>query len=74
MPEFNQGTLPYELIIRSNTIINNLGSFDLKKVINAVQPKLIKLSEIPDHLNSCVRKLFYYYIIIVILLLIIIII
>ncbi|XP_072760985.1 uncharacterized protein [Anoplolepis gracilipes] len=54
VPEFNQGTLPYELIIRSNTIISNLGLFDLKKIIHSVQPKLIELSNIPNHLNSCV--------------------
>ncbi|XP_011860161.1 PREDICTED: uncharacterized protein LOC105557513, partial [Vollenhovia emeryi] len=53
---FNQGTLPYELVVNRNTLINNLGTFDLLQVINAAQAKLIELNSIPDHLNSCVRK------------------
>lgn len=54
--DFNQGTLPYELIIRSNTIINNIGPFDLKKAIHTVQARLVQLQEISEHLNSCIRK------------------
>ncbi|XP_071642147.1 uncharacterized protein [Temnothorax longispinosus] len=54
VPEFNQGTLPYELIIRSNTIINNLGTFDLKTVINAIKPQLVNLSDVFQHLNYCI--------------------
>jgi len=48
--------LPYELIIRSNTIISNLGVFNLKMKIRAVQPEMVNFSEISEHLNSCVRK------------------
>jgi len=62
MPEFNQGTLPYELIVRSNTIISNLGVFDLKMKIRAVQPQMVDFSEISEHLNSCVRKYLHMYI------------
>ncbi|XP_071642074.1 uncharacterized protein [Temnothorax longispinosus] len=50
-PEFNQGTLSYELIIRSNTIINNLGTFDLK---TAIKPQLVNLSDVFQHLNYCI--------------------
>jgi len=53
--EFNQSTLSYELIIRSNTFINNIGAFDLRK-INTVQLQLVKLADICEHLNSCIRK------------------
>ncbi|XP_029167920.1 uncharacterized protein LOC114943513 [Nylanderia fulva] len=54
IPEFNQGTLQYELIIRSNTTINTLGNFDLKKNIQAVQPQLVELCDVPQHLNACI--------------------
>jgi len=54
--DFNHGTLPYELIIYSNTIINNLGAFDLKAKINTIQPQIITLEKIPEHLNSLISK------------------
>ncbi|XP_029177661.1 uncharacterized protein LOC114945571 [Nylanderia fulva] len=54
IPEFNKGTLQYELIIRSNTTINTLGNFDLKKNIQAVQPQLVELCDVPQHLNACI--------------------
>lgn len=56
MSEFNHGTLPYELIIRTNTLVNNLGIFNLKTVIDAIKPRLITLLDIPEYLNTCVRK------------------
>jgi len=54
--DFNHGTLPYELIIYSNTIINNLGTFDLKTKINTIQPQVITFEKIPEHLNSLISK------------------
>lgn len=54
--DLNHDTLPYELIIRSNTIINNLGIFNLKSKINAVKPKLINIPNIPEYLGTCIRK------------------
>ncbi|XP_029159109.1 uncharacterized protein LOC114931302 [Nylanderia fulva] len=54
IPEFNQGTLQYELIIRSNTTINTLGNFDLKKNIQAMQPQLVELCDVPQYLNACI--------------------
>jgi hypothetical protein len=45
-----------ELIIRSNTVINNLGSFDIKQNIQAIQAPIVKLSNIPDYVNQCIRK------------------
>jgi len=56
---FNQGTLPYELIIRSNTIINTLGNFDLKSSVKEVQLQLVNFHDIPEHLNSCICKYSY---------------
>lgn len=61
IPEFNQGTLQYELIIRSNTTINTLGNFDLKKNIQAVQPQLVELCDVSQHLNACISKCLYVY-------------
>jgi len=44
------------LIIHSNTLINNIGAFDLRKIISMIQPQLVKLADICEHLNSCIRK------------------
>ncbi|XP_011863913.1 PREDICTED: uncharacterized protein LOC105559885 [Vollenhovia emeryi] len=54
--DFNHGTLPYELIVCSNTIINILGTFDIKLNINAVQPQKVTLTKIPEYLNSYIGK------------------
>lgn len=55
--EFNRGTLPYEIIIQSNTIINNIGSFDLKSNIGKGKcEKLINFEDIPRYLNKFIRK------------------
>lgn len=54
--DFNHGTLPYELIIRSNTIVNNLGTYDLKMIINTVQPSIVEMSNIPNYINMYIRK------------------
>lgn len=56
MNNFNQGSLPFELIINSNTIINNLGVFNIKKNIHAVQTSIIQLPNIPEYLNQYIRK------------------
>lgn len=48
------------MIIRSNTIINSLGVFDIKKSINVVKPRLIKLKEVPNYYNKYIRKIFKY--------------
>ncbi|XP_071582104.1 uncharacterized protein [Temnothorax nylanderi] len=56
IPDFNIGTLPYELIIRSNTVINHLGTFDIKKNIS-MQTEEIQFKDVCNHLNSyiCIR-------------------
>jgi len=54
--DFNHGILSYELIIYSNTIINNLGTFDLKTKINTIRPQRITFEKIPEHLNSIISK------------------
>jgi len=54
--DYNHSTLPYELIIYSNTIINNLGTFDLKTKINTIQPQIITFEKIPEHLNSLISN------------------
>jgi hypothetical protein len=51
---FNNGTLPYELIILPNTVVNNLGIYNLKIKIDAIQPKEVEFLDVPEYLNSCV--------------------
>lgn len=63
IPEFNHSTLPYEIIIQQNTIINNLGVFNLKLNINAKKCyQLINIENIPEFLNKFISK---YYILII---------
>lgn len=50
--DFNHGTLPFELIIRSNTIINSLGEFNIKDNIQIKHVPIIELIDIPDYLNQ----------------------
>lgn len=59
IPEFNRGTLGYELIVRSNTIINNLGSYNLKNMIKMIQPQLVDFCDISKYFNSCIGKCLY---------------
>jgi len=41
---FNNGNVPYELLIRSNTIISNLGKYEPSLMLN--KPIPVKLSEV----------------------------
>ena len=41
---FNNGNVPYELLIRSNTIVSNLGKYILNVASNA--PKRVELSDV----------------------------
>jgi len=45
MTSFNKGNVPYELLIRDNTIISNLGKYEPKQSFEE-KPLPIKLNEI----------------------------
>lgn len=58
--DFNRGTVPYEIVIQQYTIINNIGSFDLKANIeNRKLRQLVLLQDIPTFLNKFIRKYTY---------------
>lgn len=55
---FNNGNVPYELLIRNNTVISNLGKFKPIQIYED-KPIQIKLSEI---LNATQRVSMFHYI------------
>jgi len=55
---FNNGNVSYELLIRKNTIISNLGKYDPIPSLNE-EPISIKLSEIL-HTTQRISMLFQY--------------
>ncbi|XP_025265607.1 uncharacterized protein LOC112638324 [Camponotus floridanus] len=45
IPQFNNGNMPYELLIKSNTIISNLGKFEPMEIVDTT-PETIELSDV----------------------------
>lgn len=64
MSNFNNGNLSYELLIRSNTIISNLGQYEPSQTIKEAIP--IKLNEIFSTSERVCELLRYIYIYILI--------
>ncbi|XP_036144312.1 uncharacterized protein LOC118646119 [Monomorium pharaonis] len=57
--QFNNGNVPYELQIRSNTIISNLGKYKLINLLNKVEAEHVQLSDV---LNTTTRVIIEGYI------------
>jgi len=53
MNMYNNGNVPYELLIRKNTVISNLGKYHPK--LEHVAPQRITLSEILNT-SQCISK------------------
>jgi len=58
--QFNNGNMPYELQLRSSTIINTLGKYELK---NNVQSEHVKFIDVGNTLNTCVSKEIFHHLI-----------
>ncbi|XP_071582010.1 uncharacterized protein [Temnothorax nylanderi] len=56
--QFNNGSVPYELLIRSNTVITTLGKYELENSLD-VEPEHIKFSDV---LNTSTRVILEGYI------------
>lgn len=64
MANFNHGNLPYELLIRSNTIISNLGKYEPSQTFKEAIP--VKLNEIFNTSERVCELLCYIHILILI--------
>lgn len=52
---YNNGNVPYELLIRKNTIINNLGKYNPKFI--SLNPQKVLLSE-AINTSECISKFY----------------
>jgi len=59
MARFNNGNMPYELLIKSNTIVSNLGIFDPISYLDTL-PESVELCDV---LNTTIRISKYSFII-----------
>ena len=53
---FNKGTLPYELIIQSNTLINCFGKYDISKKVEMKNLKVVINFDELESVEGCVRE------------------
>lgn len=61
---FNNGNVPYELQLRSNTVICNLGKYEL--ISSNVQPEQVKFTDVVNT-STCVSKKVFHDLIFIIL-------
>lgn len=57
LTNFNNGNVPYELLIRTNSLVSNLGKYEPNHIFND-NPKSVKLS---DMLNTSERVSEFHY-------------
>lgn len=53
---FNNGNVPYELQIKTNTVINNLGKYVL--INSNIQPECVKFIDVINNTSVGKKKIF----------------
>lgn len=62
MTQYNSGNVPYELHIRKNTVLSNLGKYELENIQNNTAAKPVELCDV---LNTSGERICMFYNIIV---------